>query len=88
MVICKVSDIMSDISVTYKIHPISFFFFFEVDRTKGFLSKKDLMPTEIYNEMGKRNSVKKCNHILQKETNLRKYEFLSDFNYLKNNNLY
>jgi hypothetical protein len=38
--------------------------------------------------MGKRNSVKKCNHILQKETNLRKYEFLSDFNYLNNNNLY
>lgn len=33
------------------------------------------MPTEICNEMGKRNSVKK-------------YEFLSDFNYLNNNNLY
>jgi hypothetical protein len=72
---------MSDISVTYKIHPISFFFF-EVDRTKGFLSKKDLMPTEICNAMGKRNSVKKFDHILQKETNLRKYEFLSDFNHV------
>jgi hypothetical protein len=27
MIICKVPDITSDISVTYKIHPISFFFF-------------------------------------------------------------